>query len=76
MAGMNQQTDLAELVLSERDRVSDVWLRLRERLLARLDLLRRQNDLDLTPEKTALLRGRIAELKNLLAAGESQDGHE
>jgi hypothetical protein len=73
---MSQQPDLTDLTLSERDRISDVWLRLRERLLARLDLLRRQNDHEMTPEKTAQLRGRIAELKNLLAAGESQDGHE
>jgi hypothetical protein len=73
---MRPPIDPTDLTLSERDRNSDVWLRMRERLQARLDMYRRQNDNDLPADKTAMLRGRIMELKALLAAGESQDGHE
>ena len=73
---MSAQTDPTEIVLSERERIDPLWLRLRERLQARLDLYRRQNDNDLTPEQTAMLRGRIRELKYLIAAGESPDDHQ
>ena len=68
--------DLTEIVLTERDKLEPLWLRLRERLQARLDLFRRQNDNDMTPEQTNMLRGRIAEIKNLIAAGESPDDHQ
>ena len=46
---------------------SALWLKLKELMLERLDTLRHQNDGVLSLEETARLRGRIAELKNLLA---------
>jgi hypothetical protein len=65
--------DSGELELSRNDRNSPLWLRIEGYLNARIELHRRRNDADLAPDQTARLRGQIAELKNLLAAGESQD---
>lgn len=63
-----------ELVIDDRDRYTELWQKLQAHLVARLDMLRRKNDAtNLTPEQTAVLRGQIAELKKLLAAGVSQD---
>lgn len=63
-----------ELILLDRDLNNDLWLRITEHLERRLALLRQQNDgIRLTPEDTAVLRGRIAEVKHLLAAGKRQD---
>lgn len=56
-----------KLHLTTEERHSPVWARLREMLEARLAAHRVANDADLSPEKTADLRGRIAELKVLLA---------
>lgn len=66
----------AELDFSDADRNTAAWLKIHAYLLARLDEHRRMNDNEQTPERTAALRGRIAELKVLLAAGESQDQHQ
>jgi hypothetical protein len=52
---------------------TSTWRRLEEHLNARLASLRAQNDNDLDEAKTAKLRGRIAEVINLLALGSSQD---
>lgn len=70
---MSTNIDPTELQLTPRERDSDLWRKLQGVLQARLDLYRRQNDNDLAPDLTANKRGRIQELKNLLAAGESQD---
>lgn len=43
------------------------WTRFKAQITARLSDLRSSNDGDKSPEHTAKLRGRIAELKNLLA---------
>lgn len=48
------------------DTNSDTWRAIRLHVDARLARLRQQNEGDLDPEKTAKLRGRIAELKELL----------
>lgn len=73
---MKVEADPTDLVLSLRDRNSETWLKVRTAIEARIEQYRRQNDNDLAPDKTAILRGRIQELKNLLAAGESQDQHQ
>lgn len=52
--------------LSAEDLRSNLWKRLEAHLKVRLDALRISNDGDLTVEKTAKLRGRIAEVKTLL----------
>lgn len=61
------------LELTEHDLHSELWQKMLPYLAARLALLRRKNDAQLTPEQTAALRGQITEVKNLLAAGIPQD---
>jgi hypothetical protein len=58
---MNEQ-----FTLGKADRVSSTWNALKKHLEQRLEVLRAQNDGDLTPEKTAKLRGQIAEVKRIL----------
>jgi hypothetical protein len=54
-----------ELTTFERD--TPRWKKLERHLHARLDEARRRNEADLNPVETAKLRGRILELKGLLA---------
>jgi ribosomal protein L29 len=49
--------------LNKRDLLDPVWLKHLEDLKERLQYLRQQNDIDHSPEETAKLRGRIAEIK-------------
>ncbi len=49
-----------------------LWMRLEKHLRERLAELRARNDADNDPVQTARLRGRIAELKDLLAAAEDR----
>lgn len=56
--------------LDTRDIQSALWVRLRAHLQERMDLCRRKNDGDLDPDETARLRGRIAQLKEILALEE------
>jgi transcription termination factor NusB len=74
---MSNDTDPLELELSRTERTSLAMTKLVTFLEARLESHRRKNDGEnLDPVQTAVLRGRIAELKqlkNLLAAGDSQD---
>lgn len=73
---ITERDDLPELQLTVQDRHSPLMLKLQAYLDARLGQYRRKNDSDLPPDQTAALRGRIGELKNLknlLAAGDSQD---
>lgn len=53
--------------LGEQDRRSPVWLALHDYYVARLAMLRAQNDSHADAEKTAFKRGQIAEAKALLA---------
>jgi hypothetical protein len=46
-----------------------LWKKVEEILNYRLDVYRRQNDAQLDERQTERLRGRIAELKDLLALG-------
>lgn len=70
-------SDNNNLELSQAERNSSLVDKLTEFLKGRLEFHRRRNDAEnLDQVQTAALRGRIAELKNLLnqlAAGESQD---
>jgi len=52
--------------LTAADRESPLWRRFEAHLNERLAVLREQNDADKTPDATAHIRGRIAELKTLL----------
>lgn len=61
-----------EFRLDPRDLQSPVWGKLRRHMEAQLEKLRRDNDTDHDPVKTAKLRGRISALKNLLALGNPQ----
>lgn len=56
--------------LTEADLASALWRRLSAHLEARLEQQRRKNDNDLDPIATAHVRGRLAELRALLARAE------
>lgn len=57
-------------MLNEADLQTAVWLKLKKHLEERLESLRRKNDSDATETKTSKVRGRIAEVKELLAMAE------
>lgn len=52
-------------VLPSDERHSALWKRLEQFTDERLNVLRRRNDGELTPDQTAHLRGRIAEIKHI-----------
>lgn len=56
-----------EQVLTLDDLSSGAWLRISAHLVAKLDEYRKKNDGNLAPDRTAELRGRIAEVKRILA---------
>lgn len=58
------------MMLDAVDRQSLTWTKLREHYESRLNTLRRQNDGDLDERQTAKLRGRIAEVKAMIALGD------
>lgn len=58
------------MTLDEEHRRGATWAVLKKYLNERIDALRRENDGELDPVKTARLRGRIAEAKAILALGE------
>jgi hypothetical protein len=54
-----------------------VWARVRAYYEKRIAALRTQNDnTQLTAEETAVIRGRIAEVRGLLALGRQEDSRE
>ena len=53
--------------LTQADRMSPVWRTLHKHLSERLQMLRETNDSEHTLERTARLRGQIAELKSIIA---------
>lgn len=55
------------LALTESDRLSPTWTRLKKHLQGRLEALRNELEQDLPEEKTAKVRGRLAEVKSLLS---------
>lgn len=54
------------------DRADPMWQRLRAYIVERIEYHRTQNDNDLTPEQTAKVRGRIAELTGILRLSEDR----
>lgn len=52
---------------------SSAWMKLEAYLREKLVALRAQNDGDMSLEATARLRGRIAQVKFILALGEDQE---
>lgn len=58
---------MTERVLEVNDRQSAVWQKLKKHLEAELALLRAKNDRNLDEKRTAILRGRIEQLKMILA---------
>ena len=59
--------------LSTLEKQSAAWLRLDAYMNEQLKSLRLQNDGELSAEATARLRGRIAQLKTILALGEDRE---
>ena len=57
------------MTLAPHERQSAVWIKLRDHMVQRLTDLRSKNDGSHDAETTANLRGRIAQLKELLALG-------
>mgnify|MGYP001574846979 FL=1 len=54
-------------LLTEIEKHSAVWQKIMKHLEERLSSLRARNDNDLDERRTARLRGRLAEIKHLLA---------
>lgn len=55
------------MILTNIEKQSALWSRIRDELHAKLSLLRSRNDGDLDQFETARLRGKIAAIKELLA---------
>lgn len=55
------------LILDHADKQSSLWLKLAEHITERIGRLQRELEGPLAPEETANRRGRIAELRALLA---------
>lgn len=62
--------------LARHDIETALWRKLEEYIEQRMDVLRKTNDGDLDALQTARLRGRIAELKNLLALSKDEPAQE
>jgi hypothetical protein len=58
------------------DTRSACWIKLSAHLEARLTTLRARNDGALTPDETVHLRGRIAQIKEILALAQAEPGDE
>lgn len=55
------------ITITEDEKESKLWKKLKEHIETRLDLLRKKNDGNLDEFETARLRGRISELKSFFA---------
>ena len=60
------------LILQEHELTGSTWLRIKEHLEERLALLRAKNDASKSIEETEKLRGRIDEVKFMLALAEPE----
>jgi len=65
--------DFDEFKLTETDKNSAVWQKLKNYLSAELNNLRKQNDESLSEVATMFLRGKIERNKEILALGESPE---
>lgn len=54
------------MTLTEKERNSELWVKLKAHLEQRMQELRESNDSDLEPKDTAHVRGRIAECKEFI----------
>lgn len=63
---------MAEFHLTDNDKASATWLRLRVHLEARLAAVRVSNDELISEFETALVRGSIRELKRLISLGKDR----
>ena len=61
-----------DFALSDHDRSSGLWVRLKAHLEARLQDARRKNDGPLNEYDTATLRGEIKTLRHLIGLGDSR----
>lgn len=59
--------------LTEFDKQSATWTKLREYIEGEIDILRQRNDADCDAVATAKLRGRIFELKRILSLATSDE---
>lgn len=59
-----------DFTLTQSDKHSPLWARLKKHLDAELAIAREQNDSPLDADKTAALRGRIRLAKELIALGD------
>jgi len=57
-------------MLNDAELHTAVWLKVKKHLEARLEELRKKNDSDQSETKTCKVRGRIAEIKELLGTAE------
>lgn len=69
----DENNDSGDLVLTDSEAGGVLWKRIEQHLEARLERYRNKNDQMLSPDETTALRARIAEVKNLLAAGQDRD---
>lgn len=58
-------------LLDANDKKSPLWVKIKTHYEQRLEMLRRKNDKRRSDEETDYLRGRIAEVKELLTLGDS-----
>jgi hypothetical protein len=56
-------------LLTQQDINGQVWKKIQDHLNARLLTMRAKNDGNLTADETAKVRGRIAEIKNMIELG-------
>jgi len=52
--------------LSKHESETELWMKLKAHIEKRMDVLRRQNDGDMSAEETSRLRGKIAFAKEIL----------
>ncbi len=65
----------AQLFLNQAEAQTALWKKIKEHYEAQLELLRTINDGNLDPVQTATLRGRILEVKTLLALDQLPPGN-
>lgn len=59
--------------LTEHDKQSSTWIKLKAHIEGEIDILRQRNDADSDAVATAKLRGRIFELKRILSLATSDE---
>lgn len=61
---------MTHFALNQVERQDALWKKIQVQLVERLNMLRLRNDGNLSPDVTAKTRGRIAEVKRMLAFGD------